>query len=272
MPGEQLLDVRVRPRTPVPTHPPATARGRVCIALPTFNERENLAPLIAALRSAVPEASILVVDDNSPDGTGAIADSIAAKDAAVRVLHRTAKEGLGAAYRAAFREVLRTSSADVVVQMDCDFSHDPDDLVRLLEALRDGTDLVLGSRYVRGGSTLGWSRRRRLLSMGGSLFSRAVLGLPYRDLTGGFKVWRRATLAAVLSEKVDTNGYGFQVEMTYRAHRAGAGINEVPIIFRERVAGSSKMSGGIVREAMLMVLRLRLAGREAVARSRQAPQ
>ena len=229
------------------------------IVLPTFNERENLPRLIPALLSAVPFASVLIVDDNSPDGTGEIADSLATAEPRVAVLHRESKQGLGAAYRAGFRAVLSRPGVDWVAQMDCDFSHDPRDLARLVSSAGPTADLVLGSRYVAGGATPGWSRLRRFISRGGSLFARSVLGLPYRDLTGGFKVWRREALAEVLESGSSTSGYGFQVETTYRAHQIGARIREVPITFRDRTAGTSKMSATIVGEAMVMVLRLRSA-------------
>lgn len=227
------------------------------MVLPTYNEIENLEPVVSAILAAVPRAELLVVDDASPDGTGQRADTLAAADERVHVLHRTAKEGLGAAYRAAFRWILARPDVQAVVQMDADFSHDPADLPRLLAPLMTGADLVLGTRYVRGGGTVGWPWYRKLVSRGGTTFARTVLLLPYRDLTGGFKAWRRELLESIRLRDVGTHGYGFQVEMTWWAHRRGARIVQVPIIFRERVAGRSKMSGGIVREAMLLVLALR---------------
>jgi dolichol-phosphate mannosyltransferase len=234
------------------------------IVVPTYNERENLAPITKAILEAVPAVRILVVDDGSPDGTGAIADELAAAEPRIEVLHRTAKEGLGAAYRAGFRHVLADPQAAAVVQMDCDFSHSPAQVPGLLAPILEGSaDLVLGSRYVRGGTTPGWGLGRRLLSRGGGHYARLVLGVPYRDLTGGFKAWSRAALAAIDLEAPEfANGYGFQIEMTWRAHRNGARIIERPITFGERVAGASKMSAGIAREALVMVLRMRLtAGR-----------
>jgi dolichol-phosphate mannosyltransferase len=236
-----------------------TAQGRVWVALPTYNERDNLEPMVDALFQHLPDAGILVVDDGSPDGTGELADSIAARDARIRVLHRPGKQGLGAAYRAAFRHLLESSDADVLVQMDCDFSHDPADVARLVAEIAQGADLVIGSRYVPGGGTPGWGLGRRVLSRGGSTFARAVLRLPAHDLTGGFKAWRADLLRSLDLDRVGTQGYGFQIEMTWLAHRTGAAIREVPIIFSERRAGQSKMSRRIVVEALLMVLRLRIA-------------
>jgi dolichol-phosphate mannosyltransferase len=234
----------------------AAGRG-VCVVLPTYDERENLEPIAAAILEALPEAQLLVVDDNSPDGTGHLADTIAATEPRVQVLHRAAKEGLGAAYRHGFRWALDRPEVRAVVQMDADFSHDPRDLPRLIAPLMRDADLALGTRYMPGGGTVGWPWYRRLISRGGTVFARTVLLLPYRDLTGGFKAWRRELLEAVRLREANTSGYGFQVEMTWWAHRRGARITQVPIVFRERVAGSSKMNGGIVREALLLVVRLR---------------
>lgn len=234
------------------------AAGRdVWVVLPTYNERENLEAIGTAILAALPEASLLVVDDNSPDGTGVLADTIAAREPRVSVLHRPGKQGLGVAYREGFRWVLERPSTKAVVQMDADFSHDPADLPRLLAPLMTDADLVLGTRYIRGGATVGWPWYRKLISRGGTLFARTVLLLPYRDLTGGFKAWRRDLLDAIRLRETSGSGYGFQIETTWWAHRRGATIRQVPIVFRERVAGSSKMSGGIVREAMLLVVRLR---------------
>lgn len=227
------------------------------VVLPTYNERENIGPVAAAILEALPQANLLIVDDSSPDGTGALADEIAAREERVSVLHRAGKEGLGAAYRHAFRWVLDLPETEAVVQMDADFSHSPVDLPRLLAPLMTDADLVLGTRYMRGGGTVGWPWHRQLISRGGTTFARTVLLLSYRDLTGGFKAWRRTLLEGVRLRDASANGYGFQIEMTWWAHRRGARIAQVPIIFRERVAGRSKMHGGIVREAMLMVLRLR---------------
>ena len=235
----------------------AAGRG-VWVVLPTYNERENLEPIAAAILEALPEAALLVVDDSSPDGTGTLADTIAAREPRVAVLHRPGKEGLGVAYRHGFRWVLERPETRAVVQMDADFSHDPAALPRLLAPLMANADLVLGTRYMPGGSTVGWPMARKLISRGGTLFARTVLLLPYRDLTGGFKAWRRELLDAIRLRETSGSGYGFQIETTWWAHRRGARIVQVPITFRERVAGASKMTGGIVREAMLLVLKLRL--------------
>ena len=245
----------------------AAGRG-VWVVVPTYNERENIELIAAAILAALPEGSLLIADDASPDGTGELADTIAAREARVWVLHRAAKEGLGVAYRDAFRWVLERPDARAVVQMDADFSHDPAALPRILAPLMWDADLVLGTRYMRGGDTVGWPWTRKLISRGGTLFARTVLLLPYRDLTGGFKAWRRELLDAIRLRETSGSGYGFQVETTWWAHRRGARIVQVPIIFRERVAGASKMTGGIVREALILVLRLRLGAiRDAITRS-----
>jgi len=236
------------------------AAGRdVWVVLPTYNERENVERMANAILASLPEASLLIVDDSSPDGTGELADTIAAREGRVSVLHRPAKQGLGVAYRDGFRWVLERPDAKAVVQMDADFSHDPADLPRLLAPLMGNADLVLGTRYMRGGSTVGWPWYRRLISRGGTLFARTVLLLPYRDLTGGFKAWRRELLESIRLRETSGSGYGFQVETTWWAHRRGASIVQVPIVFRERTAGASKMTGGIVGEAMMLVIRLRIA-------------
>jgi dolichol-phosphate mannosyltransferase len=239
----------------------AAGRG-VCVVLPTYNERENLERVAGAILDALPEARLLIVDDSSPDGTGLLADTIAAAEPRAAVQHRPGKEGLGVAYRDGFRWALDQPEVRAVVQMDADLSHDPADLPRLLRPLMEDADLVLGTRYIRGGGTVGWPLRRQLISRAGTLFARTVLLLPYRDLTGGFKAWRRELLEAIRLRDASASGYGFQIETTWWAHRRGATIRQVPIIFRERVAGHSKMSGAIVREALLLVVRLRL---EAVA-------
>jgi len=245
----------------------AAGRG-VWVVVPTYNERENLEPLAAAILASLPEASLLVVDDASPDGTGTLADTIAARETRVSVLHRAGKEGLGVAYRDAFRWVLERPDARAIVQMDADFSHDPAALPRLLAPLMRDADLSLGTRYMPGGDTVGWPWHRRLISRAGTIFARTILLLPYRDLTGGFKAWRRELLDAIRLRETSGSGYGFQIETTWWAHRRGARIVQVPIIFRERVNGASKMTGGIVREALLLVIRLRLGAiREALARS-----
>jgi dolichol-phosphate mannosyltransferase len=231
----------------------------VWVVLPTYDERENLEPIANAILAALPQAGLLVVDDNSPDGTGQLADTLAAQNERIEVLHRTGTRGLGIAYRDGFRWVLARPDAQAVVQMDADFSHDPKDLPRLLAPLMRDADLVLGTRHVAGGRTVGWPWYRRAISIGGTTFARTILLLPYRDLTGGFKAWRRELLEQLRLRETTANGYGFQVEMTWWAHRRRARIVQIPIVFRERVAGRSKMSGGIVREAMLLVLRLRVA-------------
>jgi dolichol-phosphate mannosyltransferase len=255
------------PAPETPTVGLAAGRG-VWVVLPTYNERDNLEPMVTAILAALPEASLLVVDDNSPDGTGQLADTLAAREERVSVLHRPGKAGLGVAYRDGFRWVLERPDTKAVVQMDADFSHDPATLPRLLAPLMDRADLVLGTRYIRGGATVGWPWVRRVISRGGTLFARTVLLLPYRDLTGGFKAWRRELLEAIRLRETAGSGYGFQIETTWWAHRRGARIVQVPIVFRERVVGASKMTGGIVREALLLVLKLRWdAIREAFGRA-----
>jgi dolichol-phosphate mannosyltransferase len=235
----------------------AAGKG-VVVTLPTYNERENLEGIAEAILRSLPEATLLVVDDNSPDGTGTLADTLAAREPRLHVLHRAAKEGLGVAYRDAFRWALAREDTRAVVQMDADFSHDPADLPRLLAPLMTGSDLVLGTRYMPGGGTIGWPLRRRLVSRAGTTFARVMLLLPYRDLTGGFKAWRRELLEAIRLREANASGYGFQIETTWWAHRRRAVVTQVPIIFRERVAGKSKMSGGIVGEALRLVIRLRI--------------
>jgi dolichol-phosphate mannosyltransferase len=230
------------------------------IVLPTYNERENLPSIVPAILAQGAEFDVLVVDDNSPDGTGQLADELAAADSRVSVLHRDQKAGLGEAYRAGFREVLRHPTSERIVQMDCDFSHDPEELAALLAPIDNGYDLALGSRYIPGGSTPGWGARRQFVSKAGNFVARTVLSLPYRDMTGGFKAWRRETLAALDLDGGYAQGYGFQIEMTWQADRQGRRIVEVPITFRERTAGISKMTASIALEALLMVLKLRMRG------------
>lgn len=229
--------------------------------LPTYNEAENVEPLVAAIRERLPESGrVLVVDDDSPDGTGEIADRLAAEHGEVEVLHREAKQGLGPAYIAGFRRAL-AGGAELVVQMDADFSHDPAYLPQLLRAA-ENADLVLGSRYVPGGGVTEWGSLRRLISRGGSAYARIALGVGVRDLTGGFKCIRRAVLEGIDLDSIGSRGYAFQVEVTYRALRAGFRVVEVPIVFRDRTEGSSKMSRAIVAEAVWRVpaMRLRRAG------------
>ncbi len=226
------------------------------VVLPTYNEAENLAPIATAILEALPDATLLVVDDGSPDGTGELADGLAAADPRVRVLHRKAKAGLGRAYLAGFRVAL-DGQARRIVQMDADWSHDPAALPALLAPLDGAADLVIGSRYTKGGGVVDWGIGRRLISRGGSLFARTVLRLPARDLTGGFKAWRAETLGSIDLAGVHAGGYVFQIEMTYRAQRLGARVREVPITFRDRRVGQSKMSRRIVFEALAVVVKLR---------------
>ncbi|HEX2470436.1 MAG TPA: polyprenol monophosphomannose synthase [Candidatus Limnocylindrales bacterium] len=228
------------------------------VVLPTYDEADNIRPVSAAILSALPDATLLVVDDGSPDGTGRIADELAASDRRIRVRHRAAKQGLGRAYLDGFAIALESGAA-IVVQMDADFSHDPAVLPALIAPIvEDTADLVIGSRYTRGGGVVDWGLGRRLISRGGSLFARTVLGLGPRDLTGGFKAWRGATLVSVPFDGVHAGGYVFQIEMTFRASRAGARIREIPITFRDRRVGQSKMSRRIVVEALVVVVQLRL--------------
>jgi dolichol-phosphate mannosyltransferase len=228
------------------------------IIVPTYEEAENLAPLVAAVRAAVPGAAILVVDDDSPDGTGAIADDLARLDPALRVLNRPGKGGLAGAYVAGFHAAL-DAGASHAVEMDADFSHDPADLPRLLAEAARGTDVVLGSRYVDGGGTPGWTRRRRWLSSAGGAYAQAVLGLPYADLTGGFKCFSASALRAIDLDTLTAKGYAFQVETTFRAVRAGCSVSEIPIVFSERRHGASKMSAGIAAEALWRLPAIRAA-------------
>jgi dolichol-phosphate mannosyltransferase len=231
---------------------------RAIVIIPTYNERENLARLIPALLAQEPPLDILVVDDNSPDGTGDLAETFARATSRVRVLHRAGKQGLGTAYLAGFRQAL-AHGYEYIIEMDADFSHDPADLPRLLAAAeRDQADLVLGSRWVQGGGIRNWPYLRQLISRGGSLYARCILGVAVRDLTGGFKCFRRRVLESLDLDSVRTSGYGFQIELTYYALRAGFEVREIPIIFTERVHGTSKMSGRIVAEAMVAVWMLRL--------------
>jgi dolichol-phosphate mannosyltransferase len=231
------------------------------IVLPTFDEAENLAPIVAAILPVMRQAlgregfQVLVVDDDSPDGTGRIADGIAATEAELQVLHRGKREGLGPAYLAGFATAL-DAGATHVIEMDADFSHEPHDLPRLLRAA-DDADLVLGSRYVEGGVVADWGISRRIVSRGGSAYARGVLGLDVRDLTGGFKCFRREVLEAIDLPTVRSHGYAFQVELTYRAIRRGFRVVEIPIVFRDRRLGRSKMSWRIALEAMLLVPQLR---------------
>jgi len=230
----------------------------IVVCLPTYNERENLEAMVAALLGVLPAGGrILVIDDSSPDGTGEIADRLAAEHEAVGVLHRPRKEGLGPAYLDGFRRALELG-ADLVLEMDCDFSHDPNDVPRLVAAAGDA-DVALGSRYVKGGGTRNWGLIRRAISRGGSLYAQILLGLRVRDLTGGFKCYRREVLEAIDLDAIHSKGYAFQIETTYRAIRAGFRVVEIPIVFADREVGGSKMSRSIVFEAIWKVPALRLS-------------
>ena len=231
--------------------------SRTLIIIPTYNERDNLTSLHTQIHDALPAADILVVDDNSPDGTGQLADSLAAKHPYLKVLHRAGKLGLGTAYIAGFRYAIE-HGYDYIFEMDADFSHDPCYLPSLLGAAVEGADVVIGSRRVPGGGTENWGLGRQLISSGGSLYARTILGLPVQDLTSGFKCFRRSVLESIDLESVRSNGYSFQIEMTYRAIQRGFRVVEVPIVFVDRRAGQSKMSRSIFLEAMGMVWRMRL--------------
>jgi glycosyltransferase involved in cell wall biosynthesis len=240
--------------------------GRVLVVVPTYNEALNIEETVGRTRAAVPEAEVLVVDDNSPDGTGRVADTLAAADPKVHVLHRELKEGLGAAYVAGFRWG-RDQGFDVLVEMDADGSHQPEELPRLLSALRY-SDVVLGSRWVDGGAVRNWPGSRKLLSLGGNVYTRVALGLPLHDATGGYRAYRRSVLAALPLGDVHSQGYCFQVDLAWQAWRAGFRILEVPITFVERTRGESKMSRAIVVEALWRVTWWSLTSRRARPHSR----
>lgn len=237
--------------------------GAAWVILPTYQEKDNITAILRALLAVFDahglDGRVLVVDDSSPDGTAELADAVAARDGRVSVLRRAAKEGIGPAYRAGFRHAL-DAGAGLVLEMDADFSHDPEDVPRLIAAA-DGADLVLGSRYVRGGGVARWGLGRRVISRAGCMYARLVLGVRVQDLTGGFKCFRREVLETVPLDEVAAAGYVFQIEVTYRALLAGFRVREVPIVFTERVLGTSKMSRGIVLEAATRVPRLRRLGR-----------
>jgi dolichol-phosphate mannosyltransferase len=238
------------------------------VVLPTYDEAENLEGISAAILAALPGCHLLVVDDSSPDGTGEIADRLASAEPRVSVKHRAGKEGLGKAYIDGFAVALE-SGASRIVQMDADWSHSPDYLPALVAPLDTGADLVIGSRYTAGGGVRDWGLLRRVVSRGGSLFAKIVLRLGPNDLTGGFKAWRRTALEAVEWDRVHSGGYVFQIETTYLATRAGASVAEVPIVFKDREVGTSKMSKSIIGEALVVVLQLRweeLRGRGPTAR------
>jgi dolichol-phosphate mannosyltransferase len=230
------------------THPARSSISRIVVLIPTYNERENLSPIVSRLRASVPEADVLVLDDSSPDGTGDVADRLAADDDQVRVLHRTSKEGLGAAYLAGFAWAL-DKGYDVLVEMDADGSHQPEQLRSLLTALADA-DVVLGSRWVPGGSVVNWPLHRKALSRGGNLYVRVLLGIPIGDATGGFRAYRASALRTMGLQDVASLGYCFQVDLVWRALLAGLSVVEVPITFVERTIGDSKMSGDIVSESL----------------------
>ena len=233
--------------------------GRILVIVPTYNERESLPVIVERIRTSVPQAAVLIADDNSPDGTGAIAESLAASDAHVQVMHRTSKDGLGAAYIAGFTWGLE-QGFDVLVEMDADGSHQPEQLPRLLAALRDA-DLVLGSRWVAGGGTQNWSKGREVLSRGGNLYTRTMLGVPLYDATGGYRAFRADTLRGIDLDSVESQGYCFQVDLAWRAVQRGFRVTEVPITFVEREVGTSKMSRAIVAEALWRVTQWGVAER-----------
>lgn len=227
------------------------------VIMPTYDEAENLSGIAAAVLAALPAATLLVVDDGSPDGTGQLADQLAAADSRIRVRHRPSKQGIGRAYLDGFQVAL-DGGAEVLVQMDADWSHDPASLATLVAPITSAqADLVIGSRYVAGGGVVDWGPARRVISRGGSLFARTVLRLTPHDLTGGFKAWRGETLRAIPFDGIHAGGYVFQIEMTFRASRLGARIREIPITFRDRRLGQSKMSRRIIGEALIVVLQLR---------------
>jgi dolichol-phosphate mannosyltransferase len=227
----------------------------VTVVIPTYNEVANLGAVVRNIRSVVTDARIIVVDDNSPDGTGALADRLARDLTHMEVIHRAAKNGIGPAYIAGFQKAL-VGTGDLIVTMDADGSHAPADLARMLEAIADA-DLVIGSRYVNGGRTVGWPRHRQWLSRLGGIYARVILGVPVHDLTAGFKVYRRETVSALALDGLRSDGYGFQIETTWRTWRAGYRVREVPITFHDRIAGKSKLSRRIVAEAIVLVWRLR---------------
>ena len=227
---------------------------RVAVVLPTYNESENIARLLTQLRTVVPDGRLYVVDDNSPDGTGDIAERCAAELGGIEVIHRPGKQGLGSAYRQGFAHVI-AQGADVIVSMDVDFSHDPLSIPAMLAAIDDGSDAVIGSRYVDGGGTKNWPLHRRLLSRWGNLYTGAVLGVKVRDCTSGFRAYRASALAAIAPETTKAEGYAFLSELVVRLSRRGSKISEVPILFIDRENGTSKMSGRIIVESMLLVTR-----------------
>ena len=229
------------------------------IIVPTYNEAENIEKLAGSIRSYLPSVTILVIDDNSPDGTAAIVKSLIKNDPKVDIIERPGKMGLGSAYIAGFKYALEREF-EYIFEMDADFSHNPAHLPKFLEAIKEA-DLVIGSRYVPGGGVRNWSVLRKLISLGGSIYSRLILSLPYKDLTGGFKCFRRRTLQAIDLDRIYSEGYSFQIEMTYHAHNLGFRVREVPIIFEDRTGGKSKMSNKIFFEAIYRVWQIRLTSR-----------
>jgi dolichol-phosphate mannosyltransferase len=232
-----------------------TVRLRALVCLPTYNEQDNVVPMTEAILAATPDVDVLIIDDNSPDGTGQLADGIAGREPRVKVLHRAGKEGLGKAYLAGFEWALG-HGYDLILEMDADFSHDPKYLPGMLEAAR-GADLVLGSRNIPGGGTVNWGVGRKIISRGGSLYARTILGIPVRDLTGGFKCFHRRVLESIDLPTVECSGYAFQIELTFRALRRGFRVVEIPIVFVDRRVGQSKMSKRIVLEALGKVWSIR---------------
>ena len=239
---------------------------RVLTVIPTYNEKENLPIVVERLRAAVPDCDILVVDDNSPDGTGQLADSMAAEDSHINVLHRTIKDGLGGAYLAGFDWGLE-AGYDVLVEMDADCSHQPEQLPLLLQAIEGGADLAIGSRYVPGGKTKNWPLHRQILSRGANLYTRLILGTKVKDITAGYRAYRREALQKLNLEGIDSKGYVFQVDLAWRSEQAGLKIVEVPITFVEREIGSSKMDGNIIVDSMTKVTRWGLTARAERVRS-----
>jgi dolichol-phosphate mannosyltransferase len=235
------------------SRPPAPLRALVC--LPTYDEKDNVVPMTEAILAATPDVDVLIIDDNSPDGTGQLADAVAAREPRVKVLHRAGKEGLGKAYLAGFEWALG-HGYELILEMDADFSHDPKYLPGMLEAAR-GADLVLGSRNIPGGGTVNWGVGRKIISRGGSLYARTILGIPVRDLTGGFKCFHRKVLESIDLPTVECSGYAFQIELTFRALRRGFRVVEFPIVFVDRRVGQSKMSKRIVLEALGKVWSIR---------------
>ena len=245
---------------------PEQASDRVAVIMPTYNERANIEAMVGRVRRAVPGADLLVVDDNSPDGTGEVADKLAAEDSHVHVLHRERKAGLGAAYIAGFHWALEQDYG-VVVEMDADGSHLPEELPRLLDALA-GADLVLGSRYVPGGTVVNWPKSREILSRGGNTYARLMLGIKIKDATGGYRAYRAGTLRQIALDEVESQGYCFQIDLAMRAIRAGLRVTEVPITFVERVHGTSKMSRAVVAEALWRVTVWGITARRPGSRQR----